>query len=293
MKHALEIILEHPDAEQILSAVADILAAVKKTNTTTDSSQRREAQATALNARGRFEEVVGMGDIRRERLIVAAGYGSSEPGAVADQNLISRIFSKNVLKTEVGQIGLRFAMAQFFYDEKYLIDRQPLNEINGQIDTSPSLSGAIAAHFLTAAKGYRGLLSDPELPEDNSFLSAVDKQGKIEFSGPADTLRYKTITRLGYTCGFIGSQDKPRDILKLAAAFFNTQAKILNGQGYKIKTVNWATVRQWAKSSSEKRHASLSQCFNHAFEAGKNDAHAKVEPNPDLFFKPLKNPSVV
>jgi hypothetical protein len=277
-------ILKHPKATEILSSLVDALTAVESLASASEIQMRRQLQTKVLNARGRLEEATGIADVRRERLVVASTHGQMIPGEKAEPTLIRKIYSPDVLRSEIGQISLRFAMAQFFYDEKHLIDKMPISETDADWDFSGSFSSLCTAHFIDAAKGYKSFLSHPKNKEDNSYLSPVDRQGKIEESGPANALRIRTVTRLGYTCGFINSADKPRSVLEIAADYFNSEAKKLDEHGFKIKPATWTTVRQWAKSSAEKRHADLKNVYRNAFNKGRTDAVMTTKPNSDLFF---------
>jgi hypothetical protein len=279
-----ENILKHPKATEILNALVDALTAVESLGSASEIQKRRQLQVKVLNARGRLEEATGIADVRRERLVVASTHGQMTPGEKAEPTLIRKIYSPDVLRSEIGQISLRFAMAQFFHDEKHLIDKMQLSETDADWDFSSSFSSLCAQHFIDAAKGYKSFLSHPTNKEDNSYLSPVDQQGKIEESGAANSLRVRTVTRLGYTCGFINSTDKPRHVLEIAADYFNSEAKKLNENGFKIQSTTWATVRQWAKNSAEKRHADLKSVYWNAFDKGRTDAVMTTKPNSDLFF---------
>jgi hypothetical protein len=274
----LDQILKHPNATEILAALASILAAVSQAKDAKTPEEQRMAQAAALNARGHLEEKTGVADIRRERIIIAATGGQTYLQKI-DQNLISRLFSPNVIKTDAGQVDLRFALSQFFYDEKSLIDRKPLDEIHGRRDTTPSISGTLAAHFLNVGNGYSGTFSRPNIIEDGSPLSPVTGQGKSDESGPAHFLRIKTVELVGYTCGFQKLKRKHQAILKLAALYFNEKAKLLRKEGWKIRLINWETVRVWTSDTSEPNHASLKAIFENARKEGLADAEAN-HPDP-------------
>lgn len=191
-----------------------------------------------------------------------------------DPRLISRVFSPHIIDRDAGQVAIRFAFSQFFYDEKPLIDYKPLDEKTGIRDTQPSLSASVASHFLDAAKGYSGVLARPNITEDGSLLSPVNGQGKSDESGPTNSLRIRTIDLVGYTYGYKKLKKKHEEILRLAASYFNENAKLLRKQGWKIRLITWKTVRIWTTDTSETKHASLKAIFENAKKEGLADAEA-------------------